>query len=337
MRNVADRQGRHECPRYLPVLVLALLACSSGEGESQSVGGAPVGDSSVRDASSDQTALTYRPCSASRRVGAFLVRPDAESRSTEVSGRVRDGVLPSDVWEEVAAQDDCHVMIGPQLFCEPPCGSEQTCASDGDCIAYPVSRNVGSVAIDGLAVDVLMAPSSANYYQPLGITLPYPPYVEGDVIRLEASGGEYDPFVLQGQGVAELVIAPDEIVIAGGEPVALSWTPASEPGTARIHVALEIAQHGGVAATLECDVGDSGALQIAPSLVADLVDRGVAGFPTITVTRRTVDSVAVAPGCVEFVVASQVVREVTIPGVLSCSAERPCPDGRMCQADLTCS
>jgi hypothetical protein len=84
-------------------------------------------------------------------------------------------------------------------------------------------------------------------------------------------------------------------------------------------------------------VEDDGELVIAADLVTQLVDRGVAGFPTVTVTRRSVDSTMIAPGCVELEIGAQVIREVAIPGLSSCSNERPCPDGQTCQSDLTCS
>jgi hypothetical protein len=45
----------------------------------------------------------------------------------------------------------------------------------------------------------------------------------------------------------------------------------------------------------------------------------------------------IEPGCVELEVGARVIREVMVPGVTSCSRDRPCPDGLTCQdSDLTC-
>ncbi|MEZ4471162.1 MAG: hypothetical protein R3F60_10255 [bacterium] len=45
-------------------------------------------------------------------------------------------------------------------------------------------------------------------------------------------------------------------------------------------------------------------------------------------TRRTVDAVDTAVGCVDFEVRSAAVLDVAIPGLISCSFDEDCPPGR---------
>lgn len=286
-------------------------------------------------------AIEYSPCSDATGVGSFVVRAVEEDGTDRpprihVSGSVRDGVVPMDVWEPLAEAGDCRLMVGPSFFCDPICGSSEACAAGGSCIAYPRSRSVGDVQIAGLAAEVSMSPSASNYYEPLAV-VPYPGFGEGADIQLDAQGGDYAAFTLFGQGVRALSLADGEITVAREQPVNLRWAAQDAPGSARIHVELDVAHHGGTLARIECEAADTGALDVPAALVTQLLDRGVAGFPAVLVSRRTVDSIAIAPGCVEFVVSSEVARQVTVPGVVSCSAVYPCPDGQTCQVDLTCS
>ena len=139
--------------------------------------------------------------------------------------------------------------------------------------------------------------------------------------------------------------------MARSQPLAVTWTPSAKSKSARIYLKLDIAHHGGIAARINCDLADSGSVTIPASLVTKLMDRGLAGFPSITLTRRTVDSTIVGPGCVDFVVASEEAREVEVEGVISCntSEDKPtctpeevkdgckqCPTGMKCGDGFRC-
>jgi hypothetical protein len=87
---------------------------------------------------------------------------------------------------------------------------------------------------------------------------------------------------------------------------------------------------------IECDTEDTGSLEISAALVTKLLDLGVAGFPTVIVTREAVGSVTIAPGRVDLIVSSVVEHAVQVSGLTSCSADTDCPSGQTCQSDLTC-
>jgi hypothetical protein len=312
--------------------VLLLAGCgSSGGGEAAA--DAAVADAVVADAATDAAVDASGPCPAAERVGGFTVALD--EGFTAVSGFVRDAVLPSDVWTVEAEAGDCRLRVGPVLQCDEACGADRTCAGERGCIDYPRNRSVGTVEITGLAAPVAMEPSAVGSYNFVG-DLPHPGFTEGAAIHLEAAGGDFAPFALDGRGIAALEVPEGEVPASADRPLALRWTPPATPGPARVQVTVDIAHHGGTLAEIECDAPDTGALDIPASLVGQLIARGVAGFPAVTLTRRTVDSARIAPGCVDFTVASVVVRDVVIDGVRSCNFDEDCPDGQACAPELVC-
>ena len=76
--------------------------------------------------------------------------------------------------------------------------------------------------------------------------------------------------------------------------------------------------------------------KIPAALVTKLLSLGVAGFPTVVVTRQWIGSTTIAPGRVDLVISSSLERTVTIDGLVSCTDTVDCPDGQTCQSDLTC-
>jgi hypothetical protein len=200
---------------------------------------------------------------------------------------------------------------------------------------------VGAVHLDGVhttntaGVDLTAV---ANTYQPAGVTLAYPAFAEGDPIKLTASGSAFaSAFTASSTGVALLVLGnPESIALAAGAPLALTWTAPTTPAASTIHVALDISHHGGSKGKIECDTTDTGALSVASALVDALLGLGIAGFPTIIVTRVATGHAAVATGHVDLVVASQVEAAIGVPGVQSCTGDDQCTAPATCQDDLTC-
>jgi hypothetical protein len=284
---------------------------------------------------SSSTPLAYQPCDVGKRVGQFTVA--LEKDFTGVQGRVLGGVVPANIPEVKAQEGGCRLLRGRNLFCNPPCGAGQTCGESLACIPYPTAQSVGTVQVRGLKTSLSLSPTSANFYSNGATPLPHPGFDEGAAIRLEAGGGMLAGFALQGRGIRALTFAAGDLPVERGKPVALSWTPPPAPGSARLRAVVDLAHHGGISATIECDgIPDTGSFAIPAGLVAQLLDIGVAGFPKAVITRRTADSASITAGCVELLVQSEVTREIAIPGLKSCSTDQDCPMGQKCQMDLTC-
>ena len=83
---------------------------------------------------------------------------------------------------------------------------------------------------------------------------------------------------------------------------------------------MNLSSHGTDSVALACDVADTGSYQIPATLVTQLLAEEVAGYPRLTVARRTADSIAIAPGCVDLLVQAVVVKDdVAIAGVTYCA------------------
>jgi hypothetical protein len=260
---------------------------------------------------------------------------------TTLFGQLYDGPTPSTVvWELAAEAGDCRLLTPRVPFCSRPCGGDAACVEDDTCQAYPSPVSAGDVLVTGVgttsgATSFTMAPIANNYQPPAGTTLAYPAFAEGDEIALEAAGDELGAFALSAPGVAQLQLAADELALDPAADLVLEWTPPAGSASA-IAVKLDISHHGGTKGILECEADDTGSLAIPASLVAGLIELGVAGFPSIVVSRRSTGSTVTALGRIDLVVSSQVTRPVLVDGVVSCSEDAQCPDGQTCQPDLTC-
>jgi hypothetical protein len=105
---------------------------------------------------------------------------------------------------------------------------------------------------------------------------------------------------------------------------------------ARVQIKLDISHHGGSTGMITCDVADTGTLDIGASLVTQLINLGVAGYPRISLSRVSTGSAAIAPGVVTLQVISTVVRDVVIPGYTSCNTSADCPTGKTCLPSSLC-
>ena len=192
------------------------------------------------------------------------------------------------------------------------------------------------VSVRGMVVDVDMTASDpGNFYTNPG-SLPHPGYTAGAGIALEATGGDFAGFSLLGWGVSARSSADDEIAIATGQDATAVWQAAGDPGPSRVRITLDVNRHGGTPIWIECDVEDTGTYSIPSALVDELIEFGLSGFPTLTLSRRTTDSATIAPGCVELHVVSDVVLDVSVPGLSSCTEDEDCTEPQTCQADLSC-
>jgi hypothetical protein len=310
--------------RRSSILLLLAVACSSGESPS----GGPLAD--------------YKPCDPSARAGRFALELKAANAAlgtaayAQVSGEVKEAVNPTQVWQPEATDGACKLLTLPTPFCDPACGGAKNLCTASGCIAEPKPQDVGTVSVTGLSAPLtLMKSSMLAYYAPLPTT-PYPPYNPDANIQLSATGGAAKAFALAGRGIAPLVFPEASIRIFRDQPLTLKWTPSISGNLDRVVVAIDVGHHGGIGARIECDVPDNGMTTISASLVGKLIAKGTAGFPSIILTRRTVDSTTLAAGCVDFSVASSVEQIVQVENEISCNGDMPCPGGRMCGLDYKC-
>lgn len=328
------------------MLLALLLACSSSPSGDDVV---PDGSELAADVLTPDTDAVLAP-DADAVIGAFqvtLVPPVAATATAEaqdgytwVIGLVADGPTPSMIaWDPSRAVGECMLYTPRVPFC-PSCPAGEVCVDEGLCLAYPAPQSVGTVTVTGVqtAAGVAtfdMTPLAGNY-QP-SVELLYPGFAEGDPLAVAAGGSAFaDGFRLQAVGIAPLEVTTSSFVLTDGQPFPVAWTPAGPLAASRVLVSLEIAHHGGYKGRVDCDVADTGSLTIPAELVDELKALGVAGYPTVSVTRSSSDWVALPKGRVGLIVSTQVVLAVDIPGLVSCNDDAGCPEGQACQDDLTC-
>jgi hypothetical protein len=285
---------------------------------------------------------------------------------TDVTAQIRDGVQPvRDGWEmideigdcalfvpdvpscipgcdtatEICAPGDACLPIPDMPHCTPSCDTAtQICAPGDACLPIPAKRTAGTVTVDGLGERFELEDKVAgNYALPLGFTLPYPPCTEGSPVTLEIEGDATGPFTLETGCVATLG-APEPVTIATGQGIELRWQAPAMPELANVHVHLDISHHGGVRGELECDTADDGELDIDVALVDGLIGLGVAGYPTIVLTRSTsVAGTGASAENLSLTVSSTYESPVAVEGVISCTEDSQCPAGTTCAPDFRCS
>jgi hypothetical protein len=265
--------------------------------------------------------------------------PASDARTSFV-GLVNDGKKPSpNAWVEDMKSGTCTLYTPSSPLCDPSCGSSAVCVSENMCEPYPKSQPVGTISLKGVgAAPIEMTPiGSSNNYQPkVGTTLSYPPCKEGDTLRLSVEGGAYSSFELQTQCIAPLDFE-GPINLDKGTALKLSWVAPGDQTLTRMQIRLNISHHGGSRGEVRCDVDDNGSLELPSAMVDRLLELGVAGFPTIILTRIASGGAAAGePANVDFIMQQYIEREIQIAGLESCNGNTSCPSGKTCQTDLTC-
>ena len=280
--------------------------------------------------------FTLRLVPATEATGATPAVP----AQTSFIGFVTEGETPvANAWVEDQKAGGCTLYTPKAPFCDPACGSGAVCVADDQCVKNATPKAVGDITLQGLSGGpVTMSPLGANNnYQPkAGTSLPYPPCAEGAQVSLAVAGGAYQPFELKARCIQPLEFN-GSLKLVKNTAAKLVWTPATDKQLARIKVRLDISHHGGSRGKIECDVEDTGTLDLTPAMVTRLLELGVAGFPTVILTRIVSGGVASGePQHVQFLVQQSVERSVEIEGLLSCTEDSQCPTPKTCQSDLTC-
>jgi hypothetical protein len=353
--------------RSLVVVLAAGLACSSGgggggnpstggtsggSGGNKGSGGAGSGGSNAggtsggsggssgADAGGSGTLAEYKTCQSGTMVGRItaLINNDAENPFSDVNGYVMDGVPPNSGAKDLATVGGCVIrQPAPPASCTPACGADQWCTDKG-CKPSPHAKNLGKVTVTGLKQPLELLNTNDTYNLPIGTMLMHPVFSEGADITLTAAGADgYGPFTLRGKGVGALEMPKDPIKVESGKPVTLTWTkPATASPVTRVHLNFAVNLHGTTDTWFECEVPDSGSFTVSGELTTQLFSHGVSGFPRVELTRRSSDTATVPSGCVEFMVAAPITRDLEVPGVVSCNEDTDCPSGKTCSGDLTC-
>lgn len=270
---------------------------------------------------------------------------DADPKYTKIEARVNDGVTPPlKALNAMTTDGDCELLIPSYPFCTTPC-APAVCVADETCMPNPTSQDVGTIHVTGVhtaagasELDLNHINSSGTHTYSHGATaLAYPGFAEGDPIAAAINGGAFTPaFTIATTGIAPLVVTSAEPTLDRGTPVTITWTPPTGSATSRIGIKVEISHHGGFRGQIECDTADDGSLTLGGPIVTQLLDLGVAGFPTITTTREIVSSGLTTAGRVDLTVSSAISQAVHIPGLISCTDDTECTPPATCQDDLTC-
>jgi hypothetical protein len=127
-------------------------------------------------------------------------------------------------------------------------------------------------------------------------------------------------------------------VLADSQPITVKWTPATIPGISVIFISIDISYHAGTLGVIECNCDDNGSVTIPASLIDKLKALGTSGFPKLEISRRSVGTNSTTNA--RFVIESQVVIPLQIPGVISCDENDPsantCPEGYICGGEKKC-
>lgn len=315
---------------FLLLAIWGLISCSGGGDEPA--------DEVEDDEPIDTTfnAPSGEACDASERLGSLSVYLGEDY--TSFAGAVSDGVLPSGVPEVLAEEGSCRLLGAPSLFCDPACPGGQSCTSEGTCVPTPSKVSAGVIRVSGLEVPLEESPNGITFDYSETFSDPFPGVTSGSEVVLSAEGDEVPGFSLTGRGIEALTSPVETIAVATDTPATVEWdAPQESVSDVEVHVKLTVNAHGSTSAWVECIFEDTGSAEIPADLVTGVIAAGLSGFPRAIVSRRTMDSVAIDGGCVDFKVSSELTIAVEVPGLVSCSGDEECPDGQTCDDLLTCS
>ena len=113
-----------------------------------------------------------------------------------------------------------------------------------------------------------------------------------------------------------------------------TWTAPTTAGRGEVRLRLNIDQHGVTPVSLYCSFEDDGSAVVPASVIDGLLAQGVSGFPSVLMSRRTVDRQDVGDGCMEFIVQSPREAAVDVEGFIPCDSPDDCPTGMTCVMEV---
>jgi hypothetical protein len=311
------------------------FGCSSDEASSNNnttggqTGGPPTATGGVRTGTGGASAATGGASASNAVLGTFSVTlnppvGDSADAFTSISGKVYSGEYPTDVIETPSATaGGCTTYEFSRQPClEVACTTSQVCAAPEDCRERPRLVGVGAVSVSGIGAGPLALSVVNNNYQYAG-DIPYPGFEDGATISLTANGDHYPAFTVSTTGVAPVSLSKDEYLLTSGDPLLVEWAPGTNDD-AEVILLLNISKHGGSPGYLRCDTVDSGSFTIPAGPIQALIDLGVAGFPQLTVTRRTRGEAAVNGGKIVLDVAADAIPTLAVEGYCSCNDAGDC-------------
>lgn len=316
---------------------------SEGDGDGDTGDGDGDGDGDAGDGDGDGDNVSGDPL-----YGAFTVLLTAENESTgneayaSFQGNVRTAEIAESIeWEFVREEGECELLVPAFPFCDPVCASGTVCVAGDMCVSEAQPVNIGPITVSGLltqagATELTVAPigSKSNYLLGASDSLEYPPAEDGAPVALT---GEINglPLSITTSGISPISVDTADLPIGGEEDVVVTWAEPESGSQSEMELLVDISHHGGVKGKVLCTTADDGEHTIPASILNDLIDLGVAGFPTLTY-HRVARGVSAAPHEIEFRVEQNVQISVAIDGLVSCTFDEDCPDGEVCQVDRSC-
>jgi hypothetical protein len=314
---------------------------STGEGTSTSPATSDVGESSSGSNTDDGngsvtqgvTSVGAR-CDRAARIGSLSV--NLSSDRTIVAGAISSGVLPSSVAGVETESGGCELLVPRDLLCSS-CTAGEACAGEDMCVPKPSKVSAGDVSVEGLLVDVQVAPNGLTLDYSKTLLDPYPAYDLGAGLTIHAAGDVVEAFEATVYGVPQMVSDLPAVAVKQGEPAKLEWdTENVESDQTSVFISFSVNVHGAVTGWIECTAPDTGSFEIPADLVSSLIDLGLSGFPRVELERRSSATVELEDGCVDVYAGSKVTIEIEVDGLASCNDDDDCADGQTCSPELAC-
>lgn len=262
--------------------------------------------------------------------GSTLVELFPEDGYATVTAQFFDAPPPPINAVEVKQEQSGCKLLTP-VICSPTCAAGSYCSSAKQCVAKPAAIGAGKLKVEGLSgmsLELDPTPPMMNYSGP---TLqPFPPCTEGSDVTAKS-----DKFSTGIKCIAPLTLTSAvPIPVKTGQATHITWKAPGVANISRVQIALEIAHHGGYKGEIDCDVPDTGSFDIPAPLVTELINLGLAGYPSVAVTRQASNAAANEPEA-RLTMPSRVEVEVDT-GVISCGAASspPCANGTTCDQTL---